>query len=155
MSEQTEAEYRRAIKIATIALHLAMKGDDEEAANYVKRLNGSPGLITAIMGWCDTFIARFDLRPKDGEQPLVRMAWLNVESGAVETADETSSTMRWAGRLIAARIADDEAGFYALLRAPAGGAELGDCIMALLHSVATSLNAPDRVRAAAAGVGDD
>jgi hypothetical protein len=155
VSEQqgmTPAERQRARKIATVALHLAMKGDLEEAANYVKRLKGDDGLLLAIQARVDTFIARFDLRAKGDRRPPVRMMWLNVESGQVETADETSPKMRWAGRLIAARIADDPDTYYALLKAPAGGSELGDHIMALLHSVAISLRDADRVQAVVAEV---
>lgn len=143
-------ERERAIKIATVALHRAMAGDMEEAANYVKRLNGTDGLVLAIKAWVDTFIGRVVGWPEEGRTPAFQMRLLNVDTGDVEIADEAPRHAAWAGRLIAARLADDEAGFIALLKAPAEGAQLGDAIMGLLHSVAVSLKDPERLRAAAA-----
>ncbi len=61
------------------------------------------------------------------------------QTGKVTGADAAPPAARWAGRLIAARAADDEAGYAALLQAPAEGGELGDCIMALLSMVALNL----------------
>jgi hypothetical protein len=56
--EFTEADRERARRIATVALHRAMAGDLPGAAGYVDRLNNTLGLQLAIMGWCDTYIAR-------------------------------------------------------------------------------------------------
>lgn len=149
-----DAEHQRAVKIATVALHRAMAGDLEDAASYIKRLDGTEGLITAIIGWCDTFIAQVIGDVEYGAQP-VRMALWCAETGEVETADEAPVHARWAGRLISARLANDEAGFMALLKAPDEGAQLGDAIMGLLQSVAISIKNADTLRAAAAEIGGE
>ena len=146
-----DQEHERAMKIATIALHRAMAGDMEDAASYMSRLNGTDGLVDAILGLCDTFIARVIGETEYGSRP-VQMLLMNTETGEVQTADDAPVHARWAGRLIAARLANDEVGFMALLKAPAEGAQLGDAIMGLLQSVAISVNQADRLRAAADGV---
>lgn len=144
----TPAEYQRAKKIASVALSRAMAGDLEDAAQYVARLNRTPGLLVAIVGWIDTYIARVYPDHKRGER--IAVAWLYTPEDRLETADEVSDSMRWAGRLIAARAADDEDGFYAVLHSAPQGSDLGDGIMALLHVVATGLGSRDQIRAAEA-----
>lgn len=142
----TTAERERAIKIATVALHRAMADDLPGAAAYIKRLSGSNGLVVAIVGWIDTYFAKVYPEHKRGDALAIQ--WLNVPEGQIETADEVSPAMRWAGRLLAMRAMDDEAGFYAVLHSAPEGADLGDGIMALLHLVATGLNDPALVRRA-------
>jgi len=137
MTGAYEQERERGRKVATIALHRAMEGDIRTAAHYISRLNGSPALQVAIMGWIDTYIARCIGNEHRGT-PLP-MAWTPVETGGVRTADEVPPPARWAGRLISARLTDDEDGYNALLRAPAEGVELGDGIIALLQMVAIGL----------------
>jgi hypothetical protein len=139
----------RAVKIATIALHRAMADDLPGAADYVKRLSGND-LLTAILGWIDTYIVGAHPGYTPGSADIA-VAWLNLPTGDVETADEVSPSMRWAGRLIAARAADDEEGFMAVLRSLAEGTELGDGVMALLHVVAASLNNLDALAATGNG----
>jgi hypothetical protein len=85
----------------------------------------------------------------------IRIGWLHTPTDRVETAAEVSPSMRWAGWLISARAAGDEARFYELLRTPAEGAQLGDGIMALLHLVAHSLANTDLVHAAEHRVGGE
>lgn len=140
-------ERERALKIASVALNRAMAGDMEDAASYIGRLNGSDGLLVAIVGWIDTYIATVYPEAKPGQRIAVR--WLNVPTGQIETADEVSVSMRWAGRLISMRAADDEDGFYAVLQSLPEGAALGDGIMALLHIVATGISDPSTSRVAA------
>jgi hypothetical protein len=140
------AERERAVKIATVALRRAMAGDLEGAARYIERLSGTDGLLIAIVAWIDTYAARVYPEWEPGGRVAVK--WLFTPTGQMETADEVAPSMRWAGRLIAARLADDEAGFYAVLRSAPEGVALGDGIMALVHIVATGLKDPGVVRAA-------
>lgn len=147
----TDSERNRALKIASVALNRAMAGDLEDAASYIKRLDGGPGLIVAIVGWIDTYIDTVYPEHNDGAQIAVR--WLFTPTGRIETADEVSPAMRWAGRLISMRAADDEEGFYSVLHSAPAGAALGDGIMALLHIVAHGLDDPETSRAAAAKLG--
>lgn len=129
----------RVKKIATIALHFAMQDKMREAAGYVERLNGTGGLIDAILGWIDTYIAYCHPTHKQGE--LIRIAWVDVESATVHgNADDVPAAARWAGRLISARAADDQDQFMALLRALPPGTALGDGITSLLRAVALGLN---------------
>jgi hypothetical protein len=146
-----EFDRERARKIAAVALRRAMAGDLEDAAQYVQRLNGTNGLVLAIVGWIDTYMAR--IHPDHQPGTPIRLAWLHTPTDQIETADEVSPSMRWAGWLISARAADDEERFYELLRTPAEGTQLGDGIMALLHLVAHSLANADLVQAAAERVG--
>jgi len=147
MSVDRTAERQRALKIAAVALNRAMAGDLEDAASYIKRLDGSNGLIVAIVGWIDTYISTVYPEHEEGQQIAVR--WLFTPTGRIETADEVSASMRWAGRLISMRAALDEDGFYSVLHsAPEGGA-LGDGIMALLHIVAHGISDPATSRVAA------
>lgn len=146
MSVDRTAERQRALKIAAVALSRAKAGDLEDAASYIKRLNGSNGLIVAIVGWIDTYI--HTVYPEHKDQPIA-VRWLHTPTGRIETADEVSASMRWAGRLISMRAALDEDGFYSVLHsAPEGGA-LGDGIMALLHIVAAGISDPATSRVAA------
>lgn len=129
----------RVTKIATIALHLAMQDKLREAASYVDRLNGTDGLVDAILGWIDTYIAYCHPTHKQGE--LIRIAWVDMDAAVLhENADDVQVGARWAGRLIAARAADDQGQFLALLRSLPAGSALGDGIMALLHAVALGLH---------------
>jgi hypothetical protein len=129
----------RTKKIATVALHLAQQDNMREAAGYVERLNGTDGLIDAILGWIDTYIAYCHPTHKEGE--AIRIAWVDVDAATVHMdADDVHFGARWAGRLIAARAADDQGQFLALLRSLPAGAALGDGIVALLRAVALGLN---------------
>jgi hypothetical protein len=142
-----DADRARAVKIATVALHRAQAGDLQDAASYVRRLTGTPGLIVAIIAWIDTYIARIHPGHQPGQQIALR--WFHTPTDRIETADQVTPAMRWAGWLIVARAADQEERFYELLQTPAEGTELGDGIMALLHLVAHSVSNPDLVHAAA------
>lgn len=146
----TPDQRQRAKKIASVALNRAMAGDLEDAASYVNRLNGGPGLLIAIVGWIDTYIARVYPDHKRGDAIAIR--WLYTPEGRPETADDVSESMRWAGRLVGMRAADDEDGFYAVLHSLPEGSALGDGIMALLHVVAHGLSNPEQVRAASAAL---
>lgn len=137
----------RTKKIATVALHLAQRGDFEEAANYVKRLNGTDGLIGAMLAWIDTLIGR--VYPEHQYGTPIAIRFLALETDEVGTADDVEAKKAWAGRLISYRAADDHDGFNAVLQSLPNGSALGDGIMALLGIVADSLNNVEKTRAAA------
>lgn len=140
----------RTKKIATVALHLAQKDDYEEAAKYVERLNGTDGLISAILAWIDTFIGVVYPEHKYGDPIAVK--FLAIETGETGTADDVSASKAWAGRLISYRAADDHDSFNAVLKSLPNGRGLGDGIMALLGIVATSLNNVEQTRKTAAAL---
>lgn len=120
------------------ALDAMMRRQPEEAAGHLADVGGED-LLTVILGLCDTYIGRIH-GPEAYGKPL-RMAWWAVETGSLEyDPDKVPPRPRWAGQVIAARAADDEAAFMALMRQPAEGADLGDHVTALLDMVAQSLN---------------
>lgn len=124
------------IKLATAAYHAGYLDDWPGAARVVEELadsHGTDGVTTAMLAWIDTAIAASGL---DRSGP-VRVAWNAVETGNVQTdADNVPVEARWAGRLLAARLADDERGFYALLTVlpTLTPAQTGDHILGLLRS---------------------
>jgi hypothetical protein len=124
------------IKLATAAYHAGYLDDWPGAARCVEELAktyGTAGVTTAMLAWIDTAIAASGL---DGGGP-VRIAWNAVETGAIQTdADAVSVEVRWAGRLLAARLADDERGFHALLSVlpTLTPSQTGDHILGLLRS---------------------
>ena len=138
------SELDRARKIATVALHRAIAGDMPTAARYLRRLNGSTGLLLAIQAFCDTYIG--ELHPDHAYGAPLRLVWFDVDGAGDVDADAVSPPLRWAGRVIAARAAMDLDGYTTLLNAPSAGAELGDSIMALLNIVATSIRDIDLVQ---------
>lgn len=140
----------RSRKIAAAALHLAQKGDLEEAATYAARLSGSDDLIYAMIAWIDTFIAIVYPGHRFGD--AIAITFLAIETGDVGTADDVDPAKAWAGRLISYRAADDAAGFNAVLQSLPDGRALGDGVMALLAMVAMSINHAEEVRRRAAEV---
>lgn len=128
------------IRLAAQALMAAQLDDLELAADYVKSAAMRGGLLTCVAGWCDTLIAIAHPHYKRG-QPM-RLAWIADDGKDVINwdVDTVRPTAAWAGRVIAARAAMDEAQFLALMSAPAEGADLGAHIVELLSMVAISLN---------------
>jgi hypothetical protein len=144
-----DAPAERAREIAAEALHCAMDRDMPGAAMHVGRLFGGPGLLVAIVGWIDTYLKR--VYPEHVRGEVLKIVWYDANAEALETADEVSLSLRWAGRLIAARAANDEESFYAVLGSVPEGGEFGDGIMSLLNIVATGINDPELGRDAVAG----
>lgn len=138
----------RVKKIATIALNLAMKGDWEESANYIKRLSGTNGLIDAITAWIDTMIGK--VYPEHEQGQPIAIKFLAFETGEIGGADDVDWAKAWAGRLISYRAAQDWDGFRSVLLSVPEGKALGDGISALLNIVVSTLNNIEQTRAAAA-----
>lgn len=91
-------------------------------------LYGGPGVAFALRAWCDTFIAA---TPGAERGQTVRLAYL---TGTDDPAH------RWAADLVAARLADDQMGFYRLTAAlPADEANRGEHIFQLIELVAGAL----------------
>lgn len=140
----------RTKKIATIALNLAMRGDWEESATYIKRLSGTQGLVDAMTAWIDTMIGAAYPEHEQG-QPIA-IKFLAVETDEVGGADEVDWAKAWAGRLISYRAAQDWEGFRSVLLSVPEGKPLGDGISALLNLVVTTLNNIAKTRAAAEAI---
>jgi hypothetical protein len=138
--ETGSPEYRRGVRLGTEALHAAMREDWDAMKAALEAMSGSEALIVAIVAWCDTLLARHPDGPHAGDRP-VQVGWLEDGKGRVQHAEDVPPPARWAGQVIAARAALDEDAFYALLGAPAEGADLGSCVIALVQSVAMTLGA--------------
>lgn len=130
------------VEPATEALQLAVNGDYKAAAKAVERMadeHGPRSVILAMKAWIDTALRRAGVE-RYGDS--VRLGFVAAETGKVDMdADDVRPTVAWAGRLFAARIADDEATFRALLNSvPRIPRIMGDHIMAVLTSAALTVN---------------
>jgi len=109
---------------ATACLHAAMRRDWPAAVGAADVLiaEHGPGVLPDVMlAWIDTALtAQGITRDKTGEPALLLFG--NVDTGRVATdAHDVNPAVAWAGRLINARIADDQDSYRALLDAvPAG-----------------------------------
>lgn len=147
MSPDDEALIARARELATAALHAAMREDWTGASKAMRSLSeetGSNGVMFAVLRYCDTIIGRqLAMRglPDDAWDGGVRMAWLNVDHGTLGHAGQVPDSVRWAGQLVAARAAKDEAAFRALIGAmPDDDGERGKYVGELLRSCAITAN---------------
>ncbi|TMR11047.1 hypothetical protein ETD86_37005 [Nonomuraea turkmeniaca] len=142
----TEIDYGprnpRAMDLARIALWAAVRDDNDRAVAALKAINeetGGEGLMDAILGWCDTAIAHIGI---EVGKP-VKIAWMEAETQRINSGpDEVRPTARWAGRLLAARAADDHDTFMALIDTiPGGPKDVGDHVWELVQMVALNLRA--------------
>ena len=138
-SYQLPKAERRAMRLAGDALRCALVDDWTLATRTVQRISdecGSAGVARAILGWSDTLIAR----TPGLHGNAVRLAFMNADSGEVGGADDVPEEVRWAGRVLAARAADDEDAWNALMDAlPDDPAATGRHVARLLHLVALNL----------------
>lgn len=140
MGDPMSKSDKRAVRLAGDALRAALTENWPVANKTVERIDaecGATGIVTAILGWSDTLIARV---PNLTGRP-VRLAFMNADSGRIdENADDVPDETRWAGRLLAARAADDEATWNALVDAlPDDPAAVGAHVGHLLQMVALNL----------------
>lgn len=131
------------IKLATTALHAAMRDDWPAATTAVQAINdrhGGRGLMAAILAWCDTAILK--MTGSFTASGSVAVAFQAVETGEIGGADDVPAEVRWAGRLIAARAADDEPTFNALIESvPSDPKAMGAHVARLLEMVAINIRA--------------
>lgn len=136
----------RHYELASEALHAAIRNDWPAAVAAVHTLNAEcPGqVLPAMCAWIDTFADRYAQTvgrelPADGD--LVELAFMEQGTGNITGADATPPHTRWAGRLIAARVAMDKPAFDALIEVlPDDPAVVGRHIGSVLHIVALGLN---------------
>lgn len=128
--------------LAGRALQLAVLGERHTAGRVVQRIaaeHGGSAVVAAMLAWIDTLVeARGGVAdPGAG----VRLAFVEARSGDVHDAGDVEPLQAWAGRLIAARVADDEAIGRALIDTAAAGTELdwGRHVLTLLNTVALNL----------------
>ncbi len=132
----------QAMELARVALHSEMQGRTVQAAAAVQAISdetGGTGLMDAILAWCDTALASM---PGVEIGKPIKIAWMEAESRRIQTRPgEVRPTAVWAGRLLAARAADDPETFHALLESVPREPKtvLGEHVFELLQSVALIL----------------
>lgn len=120
------------------ALRLAIAKDLPGAAKVIKQMQADHGdetVISAMAEWIDTLANHGGWRETEGP---IAFAFRAVETGEV-TRDENDvrPTVAWAGKMLTARLALDEAAWWALIRAvPQDPAVIGDHVTELLQCVA-------------------
>lgn len=122
--------------LAELALRAGMAGDWQTAADAIQVLNyaaGDSGVIQGMLAWIDTCLAQGGYTEYGGS---VGLKWKTVETGQIAgSPEEVPPAVRWAGRLYAARLADDQDTFESLINAiPMDPAQTGDYVMAVLQS---------------------
>lgn len=92
---------------------------DHDVARALKAVNaiavqyGDQVIPHVVLAWIDTMTIRCGLT-RESEQ-FVQVFWRHESSDVLTDADGTPPGVRWAGRAIAARIADDREQYIALV----------------------------------------
>ena len=137
---------RKPVRLAAAALRHAHNGDWRKVDYQLGRLNiecGQEGLADALVTWCDTL--RDHALDGDGFDERVRMAHWAVETGEIGAAPRDS--VRWAGRIIEARMRGDLDAFTAAmneLNAVEDGFERGRWVGELISMVALTMASTPR-----------
>lgn len=85
----------------------------------LRRQHGRGGLYAAISGWCDTILPWIVPNQTREGRDGIRLVWRDITTGLVTSAEATPPVARWAGQILAARAARDEASSLALFEAVA------------------------------------
>jgi hypothetical protein len=118
------------------------------AASALIAEHGTDVLPQVMLAWIDTALAAMGVA-RDGRPAQLVFADVSTGRCATDAAD-VSPTVAWAGRLLNARIADDEDSFRALLDAVPDG-QSGVYVNALLDCCAQSVRLGPHLAAATRG----
>lgn len=132
----------RAITLAGVALGRFLANDREGARRVVMRINsdcGGSGVTCALLAWCDAVIDKLPRR--EGGDTLATLTFMEVRTGRIElNAENVPPKVRWAGRMIVARAANDHVMLAALIDSlPDDGAEIGRHVWQLLEVTARNV----------------
>lgn len=131
---------RRALVLAGEALRAALNSDWPGAVDLVAAIGrecGGEGVQTALLAWSDTLIAE---RPSPSGLPVHLVFWDAETCGRVEPECVPDRAL-WAGRMLAARAAEDKDMWFALLDAlPDDPAVVGSHVGAVLETVALGIH---------------
>ncbi|WP_242890152.1 hypothetical protein [Actinomadura litoris] len=135
MADPLTRKERRAVQLAGAALTAALGNDWQRASAMLQRIStecGGEGMQRALLSLCDTVIHHAGITPG---QPVRIMFQQADGDGRITGADEVQRRESvWAGRLLAARAADDEDTWSALIEAlPRDGYAIGQHVIALLE----------------------
>jgi hypothetical protein len=140
----TAPEHSKPIRLAAAAFRAAQADKSDSAARLVKRISdecGGEGIFVALMAWIDTYADHATDGAPTRSTP--RMAFIQESTGQLDRddSDRLPADIRWAGMLIAARCGLDEPRFKALINEmPRDGADIGQYVMAVLLTVARTVN---------------
>ena len=128
---------RRAVQLAGVALTAARANDWPRAVKMLQRINdecGPDGAGRALLSLCDTAIAEMGIPPG----APVHIQYKNIDTQQVQGADEVEKReVVWAGRMLAARAAQDQDTWDALIETlPDDPRVMGQHALALLQMVA-------------------
>jgi len=128
-------EEGRALQLAKDALAAAIREDWPQVASKLQDIAefGPRGLERAMLGFCDTAIARSGVRP--GQPMRIRFRRGDGDQRVTDADGVPRPEVAWAGRMLAARAAGDEDAWRALLTS-VPDAEFGRHVGALLEMCA-------------------
>ena len=106
------------------------------ATSQIAERYGAGHLPQVMCAWIDTMASGCGLDPKG--KPI-GLLWMHEDTSEITDADDTPPPVRWAGRLVAARLADDETQFRALINACSGDEEWSANVQAVLMVCGTML----------------
>lgn len=127
-------------ELATQAFHAAQRGDYNESARVIMTIGskfGGPALCEAMQAWADTCLHAQGIHERGHAS---RPVWCNSDTGAVDIGfAEVCREVRWSGQLLAARAADDQATWDALILAvPDDMTAISDHVCAFLATCAAT-----------------
>jgi hypothetical protein len=142
MNALNDLERIDAIAMSSRALIFARADNWPAAGSQVQELAGrfeGPGIQVLLIGLADTMLIHQGGPPPGVTDAVVVPLWLD-NVGNIADVDDVRPEIRWAGRFIAARAADDEDACSALVNSIASDEEFTSCVCAMLEVVATTLN---------------
>jgi hypothetical protein len=126
-------------KLAAFALKAARDLDYQAAGQAGQRIGEDYGydvIPQVMLAWIDTTISQCGLDP---EGKAVAIAWQREDSDVVTAADATPPSVVWAGRLVGARLADDEDMYRAVIASVEDDAQWSRNVAALLTTCGAML----------------
>jgi hypothetical protein len=128
-------------RLASIALDAYLTGRWTIAASYLnftQKALGRDGIRQMAMNWCRTVIGRC---PGMTIGNPTHLTWADIETGEKITAEDAPLVVRWAGRMLSASAAGDDAMSRALVEAlPHDHLAVVEHMAALLHVLAVQLH---------------
>jgi hypothetical protein len=131
-----------ALEVAAKALVCARVDDWPQASDAVQELHDSypgEGIQLLLLALSDTLLRHQGGTPPQPDAVVLPM-WVDTATGTTSLADDVPPPIRWAGRFIAARAANDEDACAALFNSIATDEEFTENVCAVLEIVAVSLN---------------
>ncbi|GGM76040.1 hypothetical protein GCM10012275_53430 [Longimycelium tulufanense] len=111
--------------------------DARAAVQRIADQFGANVIPDLLLAWIDTTLTHTGIVPQ--RDRTFRLAFVEAATGRVSTAEDMGPAQRWAGRLLAARVADDETQFRVLLNSVSSAAQWSAHVAAVLNLCGTTL----------------